>query len=66
MISQRKPELEPFNPRFKEQYLGAVGYLAIFRLSLAAVMATPAERLPWAAGVCLLVAACLPACASAA
>jgi energy-coupling factor transporter transmembrane protein EcfT len=36
--------------------LGTIGYLAIFGCSLAAVMLTPAARLPQAAGVCLLVA----------
>ena len=36
--------------------LGIIGYLAIFGCSLAAVMLTPAPRMPLAAGVCLLVA----------
>jgi energy-coupling factor transporter transmembrane protein EcfT len=36
--------------------LGAIGYLAIFAGSLAAVMAAQVEYLPWAAGGCLLVA----------
>lgn len=41
----------------REQNLGTIGYLAIFACSLAAVMLTPARRLPWAAAGCLLVAA---------
>jgi len=36
--------------------LGAIGHLAIFAFTLAAVMIAPATRLPWAAGICLLVA----------
>ncbi len=36
--------------------LGTVGSLAIFFCSIAAVMVTPPQYLPWAAGACLLVA----------
>lgn len=36
--------------------LGTVGLLAIFVCSIAAVMVTPPQYLPWAAGGCLLVA----------
>jgi energy-coupling factor transporter transmembrane protein EcfT len=39
-----------------EQKLGTVGYLAVFACSIAAVMVTPSEKLPWAAAGCLLVA----------
>jgi energy-coupling factor transporter transmembrane protein EcfT len=39
--------------------LGTGGHLAIFGWSLAAVMVVPAERLPWAAGLCLGVALAL-------
>lgn len=56
MISQRSLSLG-LPASFKEQYLGTVGYLAIFFFSIAAVMLTPAPRLPWAAVVCLLAAA---------
>ena len=37
-------------------FLGTIGYLAIFACSVAVVMVTPVQRLPWAAAVCLLVA----------
>lgn len=37
--------------------LGTIGYLSIFACSLAAVMVTPAEVMPWAAACCLLIAA---------
>jgi len=56
MISQRSLSLG-LPASFKEQYLGTVGYLAIFFFSITAVMFTPAPRLPWATGVCLLAAA---------
>ncbi len=36
--------------------LGSIGYLAIFFCSIAAVMVTPAQHLPWAAAACLLIA----------
>jgi energy-coupling factor transporter transmembrane protein EcfT len=39
--------------------LGTGGYLAILGWSLAVVMVVPAERLPWAAGLCLGVALAL-------
>ena len=55
MISQHSLRLG-LPASFKEQYLGAVGYLAIFFFSIAAVMLTPAPRLPWTAVVCLLAA----------
>lgn len=41
---------------FKEKHLGSIGYLAIFACSLAAVMISPPQYLPWVAGACLLVA----------
>jgi energy-coupling factor transporter transmembrane protein EcfT len=56
MISQRSLNIG-LSTSFKERYLGAVGYLAIFLFSIIVVMITPAQRLPWAAGVCLLIAA---------
>lgn len=56
MISPRSINLS-LSPSFKEQYLGSVGYLAIFLFSIIVVMVAPAKRLLWAAGVCLLVAA---------
>jgi energy-coupling factor transporter transmembrane protein EcfT len=40
----------------REPGLGAVGHLAIFAASLAAVMAVPVQYLPWTAGGCLLLA----------
>lgn len=55
MISQRILKVSPYTA-FKEEYLGAIGYLAIFFFSIAVVMITPAQRLPWAAAVCLLAA----------
>jgi len=39
--------------------LGTTGYLAVFLWSLLLVILTPVERLPYAAGLCLLVAALL-------
>jgi len=39
-----------------QENLGTIGFLAIFFCSIAAVMVTPAQYLPWAAGGCLLVA----------
>jgi len=56
MISPRSSNLSLSVPR-GEQKLGTIGYLAIFACSLAAVMFTPAEYLPWAAAGCLIVAA---------
>ncbi|HWQ83634.1 MAG TPA: hypothetical protein VN363_03655, partial [Anaerolineales bacterium] len=56
MISQRSLTLG-LSAKFKDQYLGAVGYLAIFFFSITVVMITPTQRLPWAAAVCLLAAA---------
>jgi energy-coupling factor transporter transmembrane protein EcfT len=41
---------------FKERNLGTISYLAIFAFSIAAVMVTPARRLPLAAVLCLLLA----------
>lgn len=55
MISQSSLNLTS-STSFKARYLGAVGYLAIFLFSITAVMLAPARRLPWVAGVCLLVA----------
>jgi energy-coupling factor transporter transmembrane protein EcfT len=55
MISRDSMNLS-LSGSFKEKHLGATGYLAIFFSSIAAVMITPALRLPWAAGGCLLVA----------
>lgn len=55
MISQHSMKLG-LSSAFKERNLGAVGYLGIFIFSVAAVMVTPARRLPWAAAICLLVA----------
>ncbi|OJX47132.1 MAG: hypothetical protein BGO78_16775 [Chloroflexi bacterium 44-23] len=39
-----------------DKYLGTVGYLAIFLSSIIGMMVVPAQRLPWVAGVCILVA----------
>jgi energy-coupling factor transporter transmembrane protein EcfT len=44
---------------FKGWKLSVVSYLAIFACSLTAVILTPAPRLPWVAGGCLLMAALL-------
>lgn len=56
MISQRRINFS-LTPSFKERYVGSVGYLAIFLFSIIVVMAAPNQRLPWAAMICLLVAA---------
>lgn len=56
MISRRSLN-HNLAPSLMQQNLGTVGYLAIFAFSLAAVMITPADKMLWASGVCLLVAA---------
>lgn len=55
MISGSNPKIIS-SASFKMPSLGVLSYLSIFALSLSAVTLAPAQRLPWIAGGCLLVA----------